>query len=88
MTKRVLRNIVLYMETESSTRRYKQIGVLEGQNYEVRVFEGEVLQEDPQFLAGCSDAEVSFLPSLRAALQEAESLRDQMMKEGWTLYPS
>jgi hypothetical protein len=51
-------NLVAYKkQSPGSKPAYRQIAVVEGHQFEVRVFGGEVVQLDPQFITECSDAE-------------------------------
>jgi hypothetical protein len=80
------RNRVLYREHPQPGHRYRQIVVVEKDRFEVLIFEGDVVQTDPQFIAQCSDAEISLHQTLKAALAEAESEFQRSITAGWTPY--
>jgi ABC-type nitrate/sulfonate/bicarbonate transport system substrate-binding protein len=52
----------------------------------VRVFEGEVVQPEPNFRADNPDAMVAFHNALNDAVRDAEAERDRSIEEGWQLY--
>jgi hypothetical protein len=67
-------NRVLYKRQPSGAKpAYRQIAVVEHEQFEVRIFEGEVVQTNPKFIAECADAEVYMHPTLKEALDDAES---------------
>jgi hypothetical protein len=60
-------NRVLYNARPEPGHRYRQIVVVEKEQFEVRIFEGDVVQRDPKFMANNSDAEMYFHPTLKSA---------------------
>jgi hypothetical protein len=52
---------------------YRRIAVVEREQFQVRVFEGKVVQTNPKFIAENSDAEVHMHQTLRNAIDDAES---------------
>jgi hypothetical protein len=79
------RNLVAY-KIEAGKRRYRQIAVVEKEQFEVRIFEGEVLQLEPQFAAKNSYAEVYLHPTLEAAITDAEKEFGEGSDGGWQPY--
>ena len=86
MYSEVHENRVLYKSTAQPGNLYRQIVVVEKEQFQVRVFEGEVVQTDPKFIAECSDAEVYFHTTLRAALDDVENEFRKSVAAGWTPY--
>lgn len=82
----VHKNRVLYKEHAQPGHRYRQIAVIEKEQFEIRIFEGDVVQNDPQFIAQCSDAEISFHPTLEPALADAEDEFQRSVAAGWTAF--
>jgi hypothetical protein len=82
----VHRNHVLYKNCAQPGHRYRQIAVIEKEQFEVRIFEGDVVQTDPKFIAECSDAEISFHRTLKAALADAEEEYQHSVGAGWSPY--
>jgi hypothetical protein len=81
---RIHRNRVLYKDDAQPGHRYKQIVVIEGsRQFEVHTCEGDVLQVEPDFEAGSTDAVVTFHPDLNAALEDAERQHEASMSAGW-----
>lgn len=79
----VHRNLVLYVKDPQLGHRYRQIAVVEKQQFEVRIFEGDVVQTDPQFIAQCSDTKISLHPSLQDALADAKMEFERSVQAGW-----
>jgi hypothetical protein len=69
-----------------SGHRYRQIVVVELEQFQVRVFGGDVIQSDPNFSADSQDAEVYFHPSLKSAVDDAEKEFLASVKAGWVPY--
>ena len=78
------KNLVLYKERPAVGNAYRQI-VVRGQ-CEVRIFEGDVVQTDPHFIANNPDAEVFFHNSLAAAFADADREYTESVKAGWIPY--
>jgi len=67
--------------------RYRQIAVVEQEQFQVRIFEGRVVQTNPKFIAERSNAEVHIHPTLKEALDDAESEFEQsIVSERWEPY--
>ncbi len=81
-------NLVLYKTAPgiSAGRRFRQIAVVEKNQFEVHLFEGDVVQLDPKFIAQASDAEVHFHPDLKSALKDANEEFQQSIENGWRPY--
>lgn len=79
-------NRVLYKAGPAPGNRYRQIAVIEKNQFEVRIFEGGVVQVDPEFIANSSDAEIYFHPTLRDALADVEKEFADSVAAGWQPY--
>ncbi len=81
-------NRVLYkMKPFASKALYRQIVVLEQEQFQVRIFEGRVVQTNPKFIAERSNAEVRIHPTLKEALDDAESeFKQSIASEKWEPY--
>jgi hypothetical protein len=81
-------NRVLYkMKPFASKALYRQIVVLEQEQFQVRIFEGRVVQTNPKFIAERSNAEVRIHPTLKEALDDAESeFKQSIANEKWEPY--
>jgi hypothetical protein len=67
-------NHVLYKRQPPGAKPvYRQIAVVEHEQFEVRIFEGEVVQTNPKFVPETSDAEVYMHATLKEAIDDAES---------------
>ena len=63
---------------------YRQIAVVEQEQFQVRTFEGRVVQTNPKFIAQKSNAEVHIHPTLKEALDDAESeFKQSIASEKW-----
>ncbi len=66
---------------------YRQIAVVEQEQFQVRIFEGRVVQTNPKFIAERSNAEVHNHLTLQEALADAESRFEQSIAgEKWEPY--
>ena len=66
---------------------YRQIAVVEQEQFQVRIFEGRVVQTNPKFIAERSNAEVHIHPTLKEALDDAESqFQQSIASEKWEPY--
>ena len=81
-------NRVFYKTEPKPGNRYKQIVVVEKEKYELRIFEGEVLQKEPVFDVNNPDAEVYLHDELRTALADARKKSEQSIAEGWIPHPA
>ena len=52
---------------------YRQIAVVEQEQFQVRIFEGRVVRTNPKLIAEKSNTEVRIHPTLKEALDDAES---------------
>jgi hypothetical protein len=58
--------------------------VVEQEQFQVRIFEGRVVQTNPKFIAERSNAEVHLYPTLKQALDDAASQFEQSIaSEKW-----
>jgi hypothetical protein len=79
-------NHVLYREQPLPGHRYRQIAVVEMDQFQVLIFGGDVIRSDPQFFADCRDAEVYPHKDLETALADAEREVQRSVAAGWSLY--
>ncbi len=79
-------NRVLYDKKPKAGAKYRQIAVVEKDQFEVRVFEGEVVQTDPKFIAESEIAEITFHPTLKSAVEEAAKEFQDSTAVGWVPY--
>ncbi len=79
-------NHVLYREQPLPGHRYRQVVVVEMEQFQVFIFGGDVVQEDPQFFADSLDAEVHFHSNLQPALDDAEAEVQRSLAVGWSPY--
>ncbi|MGA9461174.1 MAG: hypothetical protein WBV28_00180 [Terracidiphilus sp.] len=80
---------VLYSDHPSPGRKYRQIVAGpsdDGTFYEVRIFEGEVVQMDPDFNVVGTGAEYYSHDTKEAAENDADTERDRSLAAGWMLY--
>ena len=81
---------VLYSGTPSPGRKYRQIvagASDDGTFYEVRIFEGEVVQMDPDFNAAGNGVEYYPHQTQEAAEKDADAERDRSLAAGWAALP-
>ena len=63
---------------------YRQIAVVEQEQFQVRIFEGRVVQTSLQVIAERPNAEVHLHPTLKEALEDAESaIKECIASERW-----
>ena len=79
-------NRVLYRETPQVGTHYRQIALVEAEQFEVRIFEGTVAQMDPKFVAESPDAEVYFYGTLAEARADVEREFQESVASGWRPY--
>jgi hypothetical protein len=66
---------------------YRQIAVVEQEQFQVRIFEGRVAQTNPKFIAERSNAEIHTHPTLKDALADADSrFKQSVANEQWEPY--
>jgi hypothetical protein len=78
-------NLVAY-KTEAGKRRFRQIAVVEKEQFEVRIFEGDVVQLEPKFIAASTDAEVFFHSNVEDAIADAEKEFKESFEDGWQAF--
>ena len=81
-------NYVLYNKRPLPEHSYRQIVVVEMEQFQVYIFGGDVIQRDPRFAADSQDAEVHFHPNLSSALDHAKQEVEKSIADGWTLLES
>jgi hypothetical protein len=89
MDRHVHASHVLYKKQIPGTKpAYRQIAVVEeAGRFETRVFEGEVVQTDPKFIAESFGAEVYTHTTLKEAQTDADSEFNQSVASGeWEPY--
>jgi hypothetical protein len=79
-------NLVLYWGRPTTGARFRQIVVVELEQFQVPILEGEVLQLEPQFSASNPDALYQLHPDLQSALDDADREFDASVEAGWTPY--
>jgi hypothetical protein len=81
-------NRVLYkMRPFASKALYRQVAVVEQEQFQVRIFEGRVVQTNPKLIAERSAAEVRTHATLKEALDDAESeYKKCIVSERWEPY--
>jgi hypothetical protein len=80
---------VLYSDTPKPGRKYRQIVAGQSEDhtfYEVRIFEGDVVQMEPDFNAVGTGAEYYSHATREAAEKDADAERDRSLAAGWLLY--
>jgi hypothetical protein len=77
---------VLYKSGPNPGNRYLNIVIVEKEQFEVRVFEGEVEQLDPKFVANSSDAAMTFHHTLQSANEDANKEFAESVTAGWLPY--
>jgi hypothetical protein len=77
---------VLYKQKPEVGNYYRQIAVVEKHQFEVRVYEGEVLLTDPEFSADNPDAEIYLHSTLDSATADMETEFKESVAAGWKPY--
>jgi len=66
---------------------YRQIAVVEQEQFQVRIFEGRAVQTSPEVIAERPNAVVHLHPTLKEALEDAESaIKECIASENWEPY--
>jgi|ERR1022692_3447466 hypothetical protein len=66
---------------------YRQIAVVEQEQFQVRIFDGRVVHTNPKFIAERSNAGVHIHPTLKEALDDAESqFKQSIASQEWEPY--
>ena len=82
-----LNHVLCRMPPFAMKALYRQIAVVELEQFEVHIFEGRVVQTNPKSIAERSNAEVHLHPTLKEALDDAESqFRQSIANEKWEAY--
>jgi len=76
---------VVYQHAPQPGHRYRQIAVVERNQFELYVYEGDVLSVEP-WCSGSDTADVRAYPTLQAAREEAEREYAQSLRDGWQPY--
>jgi hypothetical protein len=79
-------NRVLYWGRPRQGAQFRQIVVVELEQFQVRVLDGEVIQTEPQFTANNPDAAYELHPGLQSALADADKEYSASLQAGWTPY--
>jgi hypothetical protein len=77
-------NLVLYKARPKLGHLYRQIVVVELETIQVRIFEGEVIHEEPNFAVNSPYAELYIHPNLQSAVDDARTEFDRSVELGWT----
>lgn len=84
MVLEIHRHLVLFKRSpDLATFRFRQILVVEGDKFEVRVFDGEAFQKVPSIGDDVSGMEIQIHPSLESAVLDAEKQFKQSVRSGW-----
>jgi len=86
MFSQVHANRVLYKDDAKPGHRYRQITVVEREEFELHIFEGDVVQTEPAFTTKNPDAEVYFHRDLQSALSDVEDEFGDSVASGWIPY--
>ena len=87
MYSEIHRHLVLCKKLPNSTQsRFRQIVVVEREQFEVRVLESDVVQLDLRFTDDVAGADVKFHTSLSSAVLNAEDEYKQSVRSGWRAY--
>jgi hypothetical protein len=79
-------NRVLYRDDPQPGEEFRQIVVVELEQFQVRIFEGTVVQLDPKFLVENPDAEYFLHGTLKEALADVEKEVAESVAHGWKPY--
>lgn len=79
-------NMVLYRNTSSPGHKYRQIVIVERDQFLLLILGGDVIQTAP-FNATSSDAEVYFHSTLQSAEKDAKEEYEKSKKAGWIPFP-
>lgn len=80
---------VLYSDSPKPGKKYRHIVAGpsdDGTFYEVRIFEGDAVQTDPDFNAVGTDSEYYAHSTADAADKDADGERDRSLAAGWITY--
>jgi hypothetical protein len=81
------RHLVLYKDLpDSRLSLFRQIVVVEREQFELRIFESDILRLDREFTDDASGGEIHFHATLRLAVLNAESEYKQSVRKGWRAY--
>ena len=80
-------NHVLHKKLPDFGDRYRQIIVIELTQFQVRIFEGDVILLSSQIVTGVHGSELQFHVDLGSALRQANYELEASLASGWTLYP-
>jgi len=86
MRSEVHRHYVLYNGVPRVGTRYKDIAVVEQDQFEVRIFEGDVLQIQPEFTVKVSRSETHSHATLSLAIADAQKECETLEAAGWVQY--
>jgi len=77
--------VVFYKDQSKPGHRFRQIEIVEKGQYEVRIFDGDVILTEPQSVAD-DDAEVYFHDTLEQARVDLQRGIEKALHQGWKLY--
>jgi hypothetical protein len=76
-------NRVLYRTQPQQGHRYRQLMVWEKEQFEVHMFEGDVIRNDSAFVGQSYDAQIYFHTTLEDALDDVEQEYEKSVSCGW-----
>ena len=79
-------NRVLYKRNPLPGHEYRQIVIVELDQFQVRIFEGHVIRADPDFGVDNPDAEIHLHGDLRGAMADVEKEFTDSVTNGWEPY--
>ena len=79
-------NRVLYRDNPIPGARFRQIVVVELEQFQVRILQGAVVQIAPRFTADNPDSELYLHSDLKSALEYAEKEFKASVEAGWKPY--
>ena len=88
MHHQIHRNAVFCRDNPEPGHHFRQIVIIEGDMFQVRILEGEVIQTDPGWFADNQDAELYMHPTLESAMADLDREVERTQAEGWKLYLS
>lgn len=86
ISRRLAYNRAFYRQDPEPGHRYRQIAILEENEFQVCIFEGDVIQTDPTVIAMRAGRNVRSHPALEEAMADAEKELRKSVAGGWIRY--